>query len=321
VRLSVFFLRGLVAMSALIIASLAPLGAAAQILQRAAPQALPLAEIRTSDVDLFYRIYDAAGGAPNADALQHDYIDAGSDGVRQFIPSRIKSAEALRITIASNPAVYNNARACMAALPAVRARLAPIFKKLGILDPDAVFPPVTILIGRNNSGGTTDKSGVLIGLEVVCRSDWLQPSIEDRLVHLIAHEYAHLQQFPQGGEDAAPNTVLKQSLVEGGAELIAELTSGEASESHLQRWTKGREREIGEAFLAGVDSTDLKPWFYNGAGTPEKPGDLGYWVGYAITKSYYTHAKDKRAAMKTLLELKDPKQILAHGGWRPGVVD
>jgi hypothetical protein len=43
----------------------------------------------------------------------------------------------------------------------------------------------------------------LIGLEVVCRSDWLQPSIEGRLVHLIAHEYAHVQQFPQGGEDAA----------------------------------------------------------------------------------------------------------------------
>jgi hypothetical protein len=124
---------------------------------------------------------------------------------------------------------------------------------MAAIDPGATFPPVTVLIGRNNSGGTTGKSGVLIGLEVVCRSDWLQPNVEDRLVHLIAHEYAHVQQFPQGGEDAGPDTVLKQSLVEGGAELIAELTSGEASESHLQRWTKGREREIGEAFLADVE--------------------------------------------------------------------
>jgi uncharacterized protein YjaZ len=150
----------------------------------------------------------------------------------------------------------------------------------------------------------------------------LRTSIEDRLVHIIAHEYAHLQQFPQGGgEDAMPGTVLKQSLVEGVAELIAELTSGQASESHLQRWTKGRQREIGEAFLSDVDRTDLKPWLYNGVGTPEKPGDLGHWVGYSIAKSYYTHARDKRAAMKTLLELKDPKQILAQSGWRPGIVD
>jgi hypothetical protein len=280
--------------------------------------ARPLAEIRTSDVDLFYRIYDSANGSPSADALQHDYIDAGSDGVRQFVPNRIVSGEALAKTIADHPEVYINAQACMAALPAVRARLASVFKKMLAIDPKAVFPPVTVLIGRNNSGGTTGKSGVLIGLEVVCRSNWLQPNIEDRLVHLIAHEYAHVQQFPQGGEDALPDTVLKQSLVEGGAELIAELTSGEASESHLQRWTKGREREIGEAFLADVDSQDLKPWLYNGVGTPEKPGDLGYWVGYSITKSYYSHAKDKRAATKTLLELKDPNAILAHSGWKPG---
>ena len=316
---SVFFPRGLVAVSALAIAILDSPFAFAQIPQNT-PRLRPAGEIRTSDVDLFYRIYDAAGGAPNADALQHDYIDNGSDGVRQFVPNRIKSAEALAKTIAGNPAVYKSARACMAVLPAVRARLATVFKKLAAIDPDAMFPPVTVLIGRNNSGGTTGKSGVLIGLEVVCRSDWLQPNVEDRLVHLIAHEYAHVQQFPQGGEDVGPGTVLKQSLVEGGAELIAELTSGEASESHLQRWTRGREREIGEAFLADVNSTDPKPWLYNGVGTPEKPGDLGYWVGYTIAKSYYGHAKDKRAAIKTLLELKHPKGILAHSGWKPGVI-
>lgn len=312
---------GRVIVTIVIAMSLAWAGAFAKAPQDAARNAPPLAEIRTSDVDLFYSIYDAASGAPSADALQRGYIDAGSDGVRQFIPSRIKSAEALAKTIAANRPVYENARSCMAALPAVHARLATVFQKLAAIDPEAVFPPVIVLIGRNNSGGTTGKSGVLIGLEVVCRSDWLQPGIDDRLVHLIAHEYAHLQQFPQGGEDAAPDTVLKQSLVEGIAELVAELTSGEASESHLQRWTQGREREIGAAFLSDVDSTDLKPWLYNGVGTPEKPGDLGYWAGYGIAKSYYTHARDKRAAIKTLLELKDPKKILAQSGWRPGVVD
>ena len=72
--------------------------------------------------------------------------------------------------------------------------------------------------------------------------------------------------------------------------------------------------------MADVDSKDLKPWLYNGVGTPEKPGDLGYWAGHMIAKSYYSHAKDKRAAIKTLLELKDPKGIIAHSGWRPGVI-
>lgn len=287
----------------------------------AAPSPNPQVEVRMSDVDLFYRLYDAAGGAPTAESLQRDYIDGGSDGVRQFVPNRIRSAAELAQVIASHREVYDNARTCQSALPAVRDRLRQVFRKLANVDPNATFPPVVILIGRNNSGGTTGRSGVLIGLEVICRATWLQPQPANRLLHLIAHEYGHVQQFPQGGEDAAPNTLLRQSLIEGEAELIAELTSGEASESHLQRWTRGREREIESAFLADADSSDLKPWLYNGVGTPEKPGDLGYWVGYRIAKAYYTHARDKRVAMQTLLDLKDPKQILAESGWKPGGKD
>jgi hypothetical protein len=76
--------------------------------------------------------------------------------------------------------------------------------------------------------------------------------------------------------------------------------------------------QIGAAFLADVDSTDLKPWLSNGVGTPEKPGDLGYWVGYCIAKKYYRRAHNKRAAMQTLLEVKDPKRILTDSGWKPG---
>lgn len=278
----------------------------------------PPVEVRTSDVDLFYHVYDAAGGAPTAEALQRGYLDAGSDGVRQFIPDRILSADALAKTIAAHREIYDKARSCAAALPAVRVRLAEVFAKLATLDPEARFPPVTVLIGRNNSGGTTGASGVLIGLEVACRANHLQPDITDRLVHLIAHEYGHVQQFPEGDEDRVRRSVLVQSLIEGEAELIAELTSGEVSEVYLQRWTQGHERQIGEAFLAEQDSTDLKPWLYNGVGTPEKPGDLGYWVGYCIAKDYYDRARDKRAALKTLLELKDPKGILADSGWKPG---
>jgi hypothetical protein len=278
----------------------------------------PPVEVRTSDVALFYGVYDAAHGAPTGQALERDYIDAGSDGVRQFVPDRIKSGDDLAKTIAKNRDLYDHARDCMAVLPAVKAKLAGAFKRLADIDPEATFPPVTILIGRNNSGGTTGKSGVLIGLEVVCRSSWLQPNLTERLYHLITHEYGHVEQFPHGGEEATPDTVLKQSLVEGGAELVGELISGQVSNVHLQAWTKGRERQIDAQFVADQDSKDLSHWLYNGRGTPDRPGDLGYWVGYRIAKAYYLNASDKRLALKTLLELKDPKAILADSGWTPG---
>lgn len=288
------------------------------ILGAAAAFAGPQPQILTQDVDLFYRVYNAAHGMPSAESLQRDYIDAGSDGVRQFIPNRIISGQALAKTILEDHQVYEDARNCTAVLPAVKARLTAALGKLSELDPDAIFPPVTVLIGRNNSGGTTGKSGVLIGLEVPCRSTWLQEDLTERFVHIIAHEYGHVE---QDGDDNQNPTVLQQSLVEGGAELIAELISGQISNVHLKAWTKGKELKIDQAFLAQVDSTDLSPWLYNGTGTPEKPGDLGYWVGYRILKSYYNRAHDKRAAIATILALKDPKAILAQSGFKPGQRD
>ena len=37
-------------------------------------------EIRTEDVTRFYKVYDAAGGHPTAEQLQHDYLDPGPRG-------------------------------------------------------------------------------------------------------------------------------------------------------------------------------------------------------------------------------------------------
>ena len=52
------------------------------------------------------------------------------------------------------------------------------------------------------------------------------------------------------------------------------------------------------AFVADEDKTDLSAWLYNG--TLTQPGDLGYWVGYRIVKSYYDHAHDKRRALREM---------------------
>lgn len=275
-------------------------------------------EVRTSDVTTFYQLYDAANGKPSATTLQQDYIDKGTDGVRQFVPYRIISGEALAKEVGKDESVYMQARSCMDALPAVRIKLQGAFRRLASLDPQATFPPVTILIGRNNSGGTTGKSGVLIGLEVVCRSSWLQPNLTDRLYHLIAHEYGHVEQSPALDEDSENTTVLRQSLIEGVAELMAKLTSGQVSNVHLQTWTAGHAKEIDQRFLTNAGKKDISAWLYNGVGTPEKPGDLGYWVGYRIAKAYYDKAPNKRAALRTLLDLKDPESILNDSGWQPG---
>lgn len=307
-------MKGLLTIAALMAVISCPVSALAAPDRTSSP-----VEIRTGDVALFYQIYDAAAGAPAGPALQRAYIDGGSDGVRQFVPNRIVSGAHLAEVVASERQHYEDARRCVEALPGVKEQLEQAFLRLAKLVPDAAFPPVTILIGADNSGGTTGPSGVLIGLEVACRADWLGSDVTQRLVHLIAHEYGHVEQPAELDSEVQPGPVLRASLVEGVVELVAELISGDVSNAHLAVWTRGREKEIDERFLRDANDTDLSHWLYNGVGTPSDPGDLGYWVGYRIARAYYDKSADKRAALKTLLALKDPQGVLTSSGWTPGM--
>jgi hypothetical protein len=283
----------------------------------------PVAEIRTSDAQLFFNVLNTADGAPTVEALQHGYLDAGSDGVRQFIPYRIVSAKHLSETIAKHRDKYDNASNCFAQMPAVKARAEQSLAKLKALLPDGSFPPVVMLVGANNSGGTTGASGVLIGMEVACIPLPGETDVADHMAHLVAHEYVHVEQSwlnrdqPENEQMSEHPTVLRQSLTEGVAELVGEITSGGTLNEHLKLWTLGREGEIAKAFMAEKDSTTLSNWLFNGLGTPDKPGDLGYWVGYRIAKRYYEKAADPKQALRELVLLRDPNKILADSGWSP----
>ncbi|MGH6978960.1 MULTISPECIES: hypothetical protein [unclassified Brevundimonas] len=50
------------------------------------------ATLDISDVDLFYRLYDATDGRPTAEQIQSGYIDVGSPGLRTFFDARRTTA-------------------------------------------------------------------------------------------------------------------------------------------------------------------------------------------------------------------------------------
>lgn len=272
--------------------------------------------IEISDVERFYEIYDAAGGHPDAETLQR-YIDTGSAGLRTFADLRRTTGERIAAAIEKNPKLYSNARQCADVLPRVRERLATALATLGELYPAARFPPVTVAIGRGKPVGVGGpETGVQIGLEALCAVEYFNADIEDRFVYVTAHEFIHVQQAPLFDDEDEP-TVLEVSLQEGVAEFVTELITGSVAYSHLPRLVRGREMEIETAFAADKNKTDLSDWVYNG--TLEKPGDLGYWVGYRIAKSYYHHAADKNQALREILEAKNAETFLADSGWYPGI--
>src|SRR5271165_6233134 len=278
--------------------------------------------IETEDVARFYRIYEAANGHPTAEQLDHDYLAPGSDGLHQFAQLRRVSGATIVDAINKRPEIYADARRCLAVLPAVKQRLTAAFEKLAQVYPEANFSaPVTIVVGRGKPVGTTGPSGVLMGLEALCAANFMNPDVEERFVHTIAHEYGHIQQSRANQTDDSGATVLFASLMEGGAEFIAELISGDIGNNQFRSLTKGHEAEIETAFVADEENTDLSKWLYNMAqATPEHPGDLGYWVGYRIVKSYYQHALDKHQALRDIFEMKDPKEFLVKSGWRPAAL-
>ena len=281
-------------------------------------ESIPGPVIHLEDVDSFYKLYDATDGHPTADQLQHNYLDPGSDGLHSLAKLRNITGARIVDTLAKHPEYYTNARRCTSVLPQVRARLVVAFGKLSGLLPEAQFPPVTIVVGRGKPVGVADATGVMIGLEALCAVQWMNPNLEDRFVHVIAHEYTHVQQAllsPALYNKDKP-TVLEASLVEGAAEFTAELISGEIGNSNLKASTKGHEKEIESAFVPDEDKTNFSNWLYNGS--MEKPGDLGYWVGYRIVKSYYEHAADKRQAFREILRMNDAKAFLKKSGWYPG---
>lgn len=286
-----------------------------------APSAVPKGiEIQTEDVTRFYKVYEAAGGHPSAEQLQHDYLDPGTPGLHHLAKVRNVTAERIAQAIESRPELYTDARTCMAALPRVRERLNAVFSKLLVLYTEAQKSPVTIAVGRGRPlaiSGPGD--GVQVGIEAMCAPNarFLNPNVDDRFVHVIAHEYVHAQQDSKLPNDDHP-TVLERSLLEGAAEFIGEMISGDVAYGAFRASTKGREREIETKFAADVDKTDLSDWLDNT--TSEKLGDLGYWVGYRIAKSYYQHASKKRSAIREIIQMSDPHAFLARSGWYPGIV-
>jgi len=284
----------------------------------AAPDEEPVGPVfDTSDVDRFYEVYDEAGGRPTADALQQEYIDRGSDGLRALARMRNVTGQSIADAIARRPEIYAEARRCVEVLPRVRDRLVVALRKLRDLYPEARLPPITIAVGRGKPVGVGGRdTGVQIGLEALCATEWIDPELDDRFVGVIMHEYTHVQQAVAFSELEGA-TVLSASLEEGAAEFITELTTGAVSFSYVGAVVAGRERDIETAFAADTGKNDLSDWLYNS--TPEKPADLGYWVGYRIVKSYYQHAGDKLEAIRSILEMTDPDEFLAKSGWRPGV--
>ena len=285
------------------------------------------AQLVTSDIPLFWDAFDRASFKGAASTFQHDYIDAGSQGVKDFVPDRIVNGEQLARLVASRMRYYNAIRANTLSIAndrAVRDSIRVAFRRLKKLYPAAVFPNVYFVIGRMNSGGTSTDHGLIIGAEMNARDDttptreldsWAK-AVTGRLSdlpHIVAHELIHFQQAP-----IHDRSLLAQAMREGAPDFIAELISGKNINSVAAKYGDEHQAALWQEFKAAMHGTDYSKWLYEGDKSVDRPADLGYWMGYKICAAYYQRAADKSAALADIIRMDDPAKVLAESGYDGG---
>ena len=284
----------------------------------------------TADIDNFWRAYDLAAKeidkAKRVAIFQTEYLDKGSPGLKDFVRLRIKKVESLVNAIDSMPKYYASIRPQTLQVQRMEKRMRAAFEKFKSLYPTAVFPDVYFLIGITSSGGTTGSSGLLIGTEMYGKtaktpldelSGWLRVVLSniDYVPAIVAHESCHYNQR----YNSAPEQrhLLGKALQEGSCDMIGELISGRTINEHLKIYGRTHDAEIWRDFEASMYKQDISNWFYNATTAKDRPADLGYYVGYLITQSYYRNAKDKRQAIHDILNIQDARAFYEASRVRP----
>jgi hypothetical protein len=279
----------------------------------------PLAtEIVTSDLDRFWLALDQAGPDINPQVMDELYLKPGSKGIKGFTKGRIKNAEFLSDVIKSHTKYYHAIKSSTDSINGMKDQIRQSLVRLKDFYPKAIFPPVYFVIGALSSGGTSSNDGLIIGAEMYGRSpatptdelnDWLLTVIKpvNEVPHIVAHELIHFQQDYDGG------TLLAASLKEGSADFIAELISGRHINQHVHDYANSKEKELWLEFKERMNGKDYSGWLYSSS--KGRPNDLGYWMGYKITKSYYDQALNKNAAIDEILHIKDFNKFLAQSAY------
>ncbi|MBL7860304.1 MAG: hypothetical protein JNJ65_04030 [Cyclobacteriaceae bacterium] len=279
----------------------------------------PLAtEIYTEDLDRFWIALDKAGPEVNASLLDAEYLNPGSRGLQGFTKGRIQNADNLAKTIRAHYQYYTSIKPSLDRIAGMKDTIRQSLVRLKALYPKAVYPPVYFVVGALNSGGTTSGNALIIGAEMYGRTeqtptqeldDWLLNVIKpvEEVTHIVAHELIHFQQKYDGGN------LLAACIKEGAADFLAESISGRHINQHVHDYANPREAELWSEFKQRMHSKDYSGWLYSS--TPGRPNDLGYWMGYKITKAYFDKQVNKQEAVYNIFHIRNFDTFLVESGY------
>ncbi|WP_322965801.1 hypothetical protein [Sphingomonas fuzhouensis] len=271
-----------------------------------------------SDIARFWIAFDAINAtddpAERLRLIRTLYIEPGTPGLHALMAARRYTDQQYVDAIARWPKFWASVRPLTARSQAAVATLNADVARFRRLYPGLRPASITYAIGVLRTGGTTMADKVLIGAELGLGDETVDVSelpepMRSRLATFFRsrpfannaqnniHEYVHTQQQETDG------TLLQQSLREGVAELVAELITGRKPALPVYNYGPTHEAAIKARFVTEMGGDAYGHWLWNGTANPFGVSDLGYFVGYRIARRYYDAAGDKRAAIRTLIEL------------------
>lgn len=279
-----------------------------------------------SDIQNFWNAYDKIKKTSDS-TQQYNYLNTlflnkGTLGLRAIMQARNHSAKSYIDAIKDYPQFWNSVRRNTVTAPNVTKRIESNIKKLEKLYPNLKPAKVYFTIGALKTNGTTLNNKVLIGSELAFADEntitsefpsylshlpkYFKENPIKNIVFLNVHEYIHTQQKNNIG-----NNLLEQSVIEGVAEFIAVLVAKQKSTAPAILFGKKNNIKVSGVFEKQMFNKNLGFWLYSNAENEFNTRDLGYYIGYAICENFYDQAKNKKQAIKEMIELdySNPKDL------------
>lgn len=271
--------------------------------------------IYTSDLTNFWTAYDSVISTSNKDLkikfITDLYINKATKGLNEFINARNLTAEDWVNSINKYPKFWVSIRPKTLSVLKYRTEIEKTLNEFRKQYASFKQPDIYFTIGCLKTGGTTSKEQILIGTEIATGDSTVDSSElipffqkyfkhNNNIIQLVTHEMNHTQQqleLPQNP------TLLAKCIMEGSCDFIAELILNKPYNAVYIEYGEKNKLELLKKVSIDADKFEYSDWIYNYNATTNVPADLGYYIGYILTKEYYNSSQNKKKAIKEIIEL------------------
>ncbi|MDN5204507.1 Ig-like domain-containing protein [Fulvivirgaceae bacterium BMA10] len=271
-----------------------------------------------TDIENFWIAFDSirstSDSAKQSEYLNRLFIDKGSVGQKVMMEVRNYTASEYLNAINSYPDFWNSIRDNTLNTATYNLEIEKGVQNLKGIYPDLKPSTVYYTIGVFRSPGTGLDSLVLIGSEFALgdsntntkefpqelaqAKNYYEINPIENIQFLSVHEYVHTQQ------KEIVNNLLSQSLYEGIAEFVTIKATGQNSPWQAFVYGPNNNETVRQKFEDEMfNFRKTRNWLWSGRNNDFGINDMGYYIGYAIAKRNYEKAKDKKLAIKEMIEL------------------